>query len=1143
MTNTFLKRFGLFAILCAVFLYTGRANAQGTTGSIVGEVTDISGAVIPGADVIATEINKGIEFRGRADGIGDYVILNVTPGLYRVTASAQGFETGEAENADLVIDQKLLLNFKLKPGAAKTTVVVTEAPTLLQTQSSETGAVMGTEQILNLPLLGRDFYSLALLVPGVTLGSGNTNSFNLSVGGNREYGNSIQIDGVESTTNRTQDVTVQPSVDSVQEFKVSTSAYNAEFGSSAGGVVSIETKAGTNTLHGDAFEFFRPNFTAARPYGFGGAKEPNSTLKQHTFGGTLGGPIKKNSMFFFGSYQGNKQEDAFTELDSTPPMGQISFLPDGSADLSKMIDPLTGTPIPIFDPNASYACFGGCVKQFAGNIIPANRVSRAGKNTLLNFFPKPTLPGIENGWFENFQAFSPVKSFDNEVDGRLDANLGAKDRLYVTYHYYVLNTLVTDPYNGHTVVPGGGDADQANKEDNEATALSATYVHVFSPTTLNEFRFGWSRYVQHQFSLLDGIDYSTKYGMGNIAVPGFPATIAYPYMFMGSGYLTGGSTYKPYNVLDNNFQVTDNFSWSSVARHEFKFGEEFRPLNSNPQFSLFPTGFQYFGSFGFSQTADPTYSFFNPKAFFYNGGSDIADLLLGLPLDTDIGLQLTNPHTKSWYLGLYAQDTFRATPRLTLNYGLRYEFYSPYVEANNHESNFDLASGDILLAGLGGNSRSLINSRKNDFAPRVGLSYMINEKTVFRAGWGLFYSPENDGREDFLTKNTPFAKQAVYANNVYAGLPYAYVDDTGVPRSTAIIAPSSGRINPKTLPNGNLETTYSVNPNLKTGVSQLFNAAIQRQLNSNLALDVAYVGSLAHALSYQINDININPLDSSNNYDNRITPYLGKIQYLSDYGSSSYNSLQVKLTKRESRNLSFLLSYTLGHNLDNGPSPFNVGVNNDQPQNPYDLHPEWASSDADVRNIFIFSGFYRLPIGRGQKYFSDWGRTTNLLFGGWQVNAIYSMQSGTPVNVVRGNNPTGVLPGVRPDLVGNPTLPRGKRTLTKYFNTAAFSSARFDCGAPNAPPNCNPYAPGTAGRNIVVGPGFINLDGSLFKEFAPSDRYRLQLRLEMFNALNTPHFGNPDGDENDGTFGAILHQNNGISQANRVVQIAGKFIF
>ena len=858
----------------------------------------------------------------------------------------------------------------------------------------------------------------------------------------------------------------------------------------------------------------------------------------------MGGPIERNHAFFFGSFEGTREHYAYTSLFQTPPISQINFRPDGSADLSGMVDPIDGNPIPIFDPNVSFACLGTCSQQFAGNIIPANRVSTAGKNTLLDFFPKPNLPGTGNGWFKNFAGLSPDTTTTYKYEGRFDDNLGANDRLYVTYHYYLLNILDTAPFYGHTVVPNGGDNDFANKEDNEATALSATYVHVFSPTTLNEFRFGWSRYVQHQDSLLDGTDYSTKYGMGNIAVPGFPATDAYPYMYLATGYFTGGSTYKPYNVLDNNFQVSDNFTWSSIARHEFKFGEEYRRLNSHPDFSLLPTGYQYIGGYGGARTQDPTYSYYDPNAFFYNGGSDFADLLLGLPLVTDIGLQLTHPHTQSWYLGLYAQDTFRATSRLTLNYGLRYEFYSPYVEAHNYESNFDLASGDILLAGLGGNSRSLIDSRKNDFAPRVGLAYMLNDKTVLRAGWGLFYSPENDGREDFLTKNAPFAQQFTYANNFSNGLPYEYVDDTGVPRNTTIDAPSNGRIDPSTLPNGSGETTFSINPHLKTGVAQLFNAALERQLNPSLALDLAYVGSLGHALSYLIDDININPLDSSNNYDNRITPYLGKIQYLSNYGSSSYNSLQVKLTKRESRNLSFLLSYTWGHNRDNGPSPFNVGVNNNQPQNPYDLHPEWASSDADVRNIFIFSGLYRLPIGRGQKYFSDWGRITNTLLGGWQINAIYTMDSGTPVNVIRGGNPPGVLPGLRPDLIGNPILPRSKRSLGQWFNTAAFNSARFNCNVPNPPPNCNQFAPGTAGRNIVVGPGFINLDSSIFKEFAPSDRYRLQLRFEAFNALNTPHFGNPDGNQSDGgTFGAIQFQNNGTSTANRIIQVAGKFIF
>ena len=1144
MTQFSMKYLGLCAILCAALGAIPKLGAQATTGSITGRVTDPSGAVVPNATIKATEVNKGISFNGRTNAIGDYVVLNVTPGLYKVTASATGFATAEALNAQIVIDQKLLLNFTLKAGAADTTVVVTEAPTMLQTESSETGAVIQSQDITDLPLLSRNFYSLPYLIPGVANGNGSINSFSVTVNGQREYGNSITIDGVESTTNRTQDITVVPSVDSVQEFKVATSAYNAEFGSSAGAVVSIDTKAGTNQFHGDAYEFFRPNFTAARPYGFQGATVPPSILKQHNYGGTLGGPVIHDKAFFFVSYERTEQTNAYTYLDATPPINQIGFLPDGSVDLSQMVDPFAGISAPAglkvkhFDPNVLYACYGGCSQEFAGDIIPANRVSKAGLNTLLNFFPKPNLAGTDNGWYNNFFVDSPTHQTQDQVDARYDQNISSKDRVYLTYHYFDQNQLVTDPYHGATVVPGAGDADQANKEDVQGQTISATYTRVFSPTTLNEFRFGYSNYQENLYSLLDGTDYSTKYGVGNIAVPGFPATIGYPYIYLGTGYLTGGSTYKPYHVKDQNYSINDNFSWSSIARHQFKFGEEFRLLNSHPLFSLFPTGFQYYGSYGFSQTGDQTYGYFVNGAAFYNGGSDIGDLLLGLPYQTSIGLQLTQPHTKSWYLGLYAQDTFKISPKLTLNYGLRYEFEAPYVEANNYESNFDLASGDILIAGRGGNSRSLMVSRKNDFGPRIGFSYLLNPKTVVRAGYGLFYSPENDGREDFLTQSTPFAEQAVYTNYWYNGPPYQYVLDTGVARNTAINIPSSGRIDPMTLPNGNLETTFAVDPHLKTGVSQLFNAAVQRSITNNLSLEVAYVGSVAHNLSYQIGDINANPYDSTNGNNNRITPYLGKIQYLSDYGSVSYNSMQVKFTKRESRNLSFLLSYTYSHDLDNGPAPFNLGhYNNNEPQDPYNLHAEWASSDNDVRHNFVFSGLWRLPFGQGQRFGSNWGRVTDSVLGGWQLNSIYNMRTGTPVNVIRSNNAASVLPGLRPDLIADPVLPRDQRTLLHYFNTDAFSITRFDCSTPTSV-TCN--APGDAGRNILYGPGYINLDASLFKIFSFTERYRLELRLELFNTLNTPHFANPNGDQGNMTnFGEITQ----TIGNQRIAQIAGKFYF
>lgn len=1130
--RTSTKRQSLYWIIgiCCLCLATfSVAIAQSTTGAITGRIIDSTGAVIVGAKITATNRGTNISSTVTSDGVGNYTIVNLQPGVYQVTATMSGFEAVEVPIATLVIDQKLLLNFQMKPGSAVITTIVTGEPPMLQTQTSETGTVMETQDILDLPLQGRQFFDLTSLVPGVVSGGNAVSKFSLSVNGTRSYGNSVQVDGIESTDNRQSDVTVTPSVDAVQEFKVSTSAYSAEFGHSAGGVVSIQTKAGSNQFHGVAYEFFRPNFTAARQYAFGATSQP-STLKQHNYGGTLGGPIRKNKSFFFVSFEGLKMENAYTYLASTPPISQIKFLPDGSADLSGMIDPFGGKRIPIFDPNVSAACYGGCAQEFPNDVIPAGRVSQAGKNVLLNFFPKPNLPGTNNGWFRNFAVDSPVHNNGRNADARFDQKFSDADQLFAVYHYGDTDYFVADPFNGATPVAGAGDADQATKQYSQSQEVSINETHVFSPNTLNVFRFGLIRTTQQQYSLLNGRDLSDKYGVGNITVPGFPATVGFPYIYMGSGYLTGGSTYKPFLMKEQNFEVSDSIPTSHFEKHDLKFGGTFRRLNSYPNFSLFPTGFQYYGSYGYSLTSDPTYSTIIPGAGMWAGGSDIADLLLGLPANVAIGLQLTNPHTQSWELAFYGQDTFRVTPKLTLNYGLRYEYQNPYTEAHDYQSNFDPASGSILLANRGGNSRALMQARKDNFGPRFGFAYQLNSKTVWRGGWGMFFSPENDGREEFLTKNVPFATQSKYGNSLYNGLPFAYNLDVGVPRSTQIQYPQSGgSLNPATIPNGNLLTTYYVDPKLKTGYSQLFNMALERQLSSSLTVELDYVGSLSHNLSYEIGDINAAIDSNGQPVENRVTPYLGTIQALGAYGWGKFNSMQVKVTKRASRNLRFLASYTYGHSLDNGPAPFDLGhTANNYPQNPYDLHAETGSSDFDVRHNFIFSGLYRLPVGRGQAFFSNWGPKTDMLLGGWQINSIYIMRTGLPINVVRNYTPIAAYPGLRPNLVGNPNLPKSKRTLDHWFNTDAFSTDGL-----------GEFQPGNAGRNIFKGPGYINLDFSLFKEFAVDQRFRLQTRLETFNTFNTPHFSNPDGNMSDGTFGSIQYTDGNP----RVVQLAAKFIF
>jgi hypothetical protein len=1128
---------------------------QATTGQISGQVTDPTGAVVPGATITVTDEEKGVSFGGRTNAAGEYTVLSLPPGMYSVTAAASGFSDSKFTHVVLAIDQQMALNFKLRVGAATSVVTVTVAPPVLQTESAEVGTVISGDAITDLPLDQREFTSLTFLVPGVTQlppQSGSINGVGASVSGQREYGNSIQLDGIESTTNRTQDITVDPNVDSVDQFKVITASYNAEFGNAAGGVIAIQTKSGTNSIHGDAYEFFRPNYLAAKETLPGvSAPQPPSALKWNIFGGTVGFPIKRDRSFFFAAYEGERKKDPYSYVDSTVPFNLIKFPGNGNVDFSGLLDPYAGvtsapgggaaagTIDPIFDPVVSVNSYGGAEQQFTGNIIPANRVSPAGLATLLNFYPKPNLTGIDNGWFRNYEVYSPTNTNFDKVDARFDQVITEKDRLYAIYHWQGYNTLVTDPYWGHTVVPGAGDADQANKEDTEPQSISVTYDHIFSPTRLNEVRFGYLFYKENLYSLLNGTDYSTKYGLGNVTVPGYPATVGFPQMYLADGYLAGGSTYKPYHVNDQNYQITDNFTWTR-GRHEYKFGGDLRLLNSHPNFSLFPTGFDYFDSFGYAETSNFYYTYI-PGAYNWAGGSDLADLVLGLPTDVYIGLQLTNPHTKSWNLDYFAQDSFKVTPRITINYGLRYEFQNPWTEANNNISNYDLASGNILVAGRGGNSDSLVMARKNDFSPRFGFDFQLDPKTVIRAGGAIFYSPENDGREDILTQNYPFARQAAYTDWVYDGpasgpsAPWEYQLDTGVARSTAINLPpaDSGAIVPSTVVNGNLETTYAINPKMKTGTTGSFNLTLQEQITKTTSFELGWVGSIARHLSYEIGDINANPANGANNYNNLLTTSLGNIQYLTDAGISSYNAMQVKVTKQTSRNTSFLLSYTWSHSLDNGPAPFNLGhVNNDSPQNPYDLKSEYASGDFDERHNLVFSGAFLLPVGKGQRWGSNWGRIPSAILGGWRYSPIFIARSGNPVNVIRGTNPASILPGLRPDVSGDPNIPRSQRSILHWFDTTAFTVPKNIAG--------QSFLPGDAGRNLVIGPAYVNLDSSLAKDFRIQDRYTLDIRAEAFNTSNTVHLSNPDTNFNSGTFGQI---NSVLSGSDREAQLAVKILF
>jgi outer membrane receptor protein involved in Fe transport len=1090
------------------FLGTVRVAAQSTTGSIGGRVVDTAGAVIPGADVTITNVEKGIQTIVHTNRSGEYDALALPPGMYSVSISRTGFKVENVTVFKLDIDQKARVDVKLTAGNVDQTVSVTDSEPLLQLQGAETGQVIGEREIVDLPLEGRDFLGLTKLVPGVMSGGGGSGqNNNLSISGQREQGNSIQLNGVEVQSNRNNDTGLRPSVDAMQEFKVLTSAYAPEFGRASGGVILLETKAGTNNYHGDLYEFFRPNNTAANPPLTGPGIEP--VLKQHNFGGTVGGPIIKDKAFLFLSYEGVREVTHYTYPNIVPPSQQINYLSNGDVDLSGLTDPYTGLQDPIFNPFFFQTNY--YAQQFPNNLIPESLVSPAGKQILQKLFPAAQ----NNSYFTNYETIQQFQYNQNTGNARFDYTFSQKDRAYVTYDIYQSTSNTGDPFAGNIPIPGGGGADSGNREYAESDTVGVIYDHIFSPNLLNEVRASYYMTPYHQNSLVDGTNLATQFGIANANIQGFPQTYGFPQIQFESGDTTGGSTFEPLDFRDHNIQLVDQISWLK-GHHNFKFGYEYRLLQSTPDFSLFPVPYEYFGGPYLAFTSDPTYTYYDPSAYYATGGNELADLLLGLPYVVEQGLQLTQAHTKANEQTWYVQDYWQITPHLNITYGVRYEYVQPYVEKNNNAANFDPATLSMLIAGRGSNSRSLVNSDKNNFSPRLGINYEVNPKTSIRAGYGVFYSPENDAKEDLLTKNYPFFVQQEFVNSAY-GL--SYFLDQGIARPTSIaIPPGASSVSLTTGSTAN-QTVYYEQPNARTSYTENYNFTIQRLLSRSMSLDLSYVGAESKKLPYAQGNLNVN---------GAISKQIGVVQGLTQAGFGNYNSLQIKFQRQFSAGVSVLGAYTWSKTMDNGPGPFDIGAGT-FPQNPYDLNAEYAPANYDRRHNFVGSGIIELPVGRGKWLLPNAGGITQTMLGGWQLTTITVLQTGTPVNIYFSNSATGAAT-IRPDIVvtngirANPNA--GPRTLGKWFNTEAFTAPKGQYG--------------TAPRNAVYGPGYTNADLSLLKNFALPKEMRLQLRFEAFNALNIAHYSQPNANfAEKATFGEILTgQNN-----PRVMQFAAKVYF
>lgn len=1087
--------------------------SQATSGSVNGKVSDPGGGLIPQANVELACQETGLVTQAKTDSEGSYQATHLAPGHYVLSVRQTGFKPFATTPFELQIDQKLRLDIALTLGAVSETVSVTDVVPLLQTQSAATGEVIGASDIANMPLLGRDFTDLMLLVPGVVHGGGG-NNVNLSVNGQREFGNSIQLNGVEVTGNRNNDTSLRPSVDAMQEFKVVTSDYAPEFGRASGGAILLETKGGSNQFHGTVYEFFRPNNTAAGSYAFSKSSVNHaSQLKQHNFGATAGGPLRKDRTFFFFSYEGMQLRNANIYETTVPMTNQVSFLTDGSADLSAMTDPYTGNQIPIFDPYFYQSNY--YAQQYAGNIIPAGAISPAGKLILTKLFPKPN---NSNNFFSNYTATQRVTSHGSTGNVRFDEALTSRDRLALTYDIAQTESRYGDPYEGSGTYANAGAADSGDHTWLENQSIGLSWVRTISPNLLNDLRASYVITPLEEHSLIDGTRLADKFGIANANIDKFPDTWAFPQIQFETGATTGGSTWKPLSFRDTNMQLSEALTWNR-GRHSFKFGYEYRHLNSHPNFSLFPTPYEYVGGSYAAMTSDPTYSFYDSSAYYGTGGSEIADLLLGLPYVVIQGLQLTNPHTTSNEQSVYLQDSWQIGSRLNLNYGFRYEYRQPYVDANNNASNFDRGTLKMQIAGRGTNSRSLVDPNKADFMPRLGLSYLLDANTTVRAGYGLFFTAENDAREDILTKNYPFFTQDEYVNSPYY---FAYGLDSGIARNTTVNLTSGvSSIDMTTIADSTNQLVYSEPTSFHDGYSEMYNLTVQRLLPLNISLEAGYVGAQAHSLSYEVGNYNVG---------SHLSSKIGKVQTLLPEGKSNYNALQVKVERRFVSGWSLLGSYTYSHNLDNGPAPFNL-KNSSMPQSPFNLLAEYASANSDITHNVVVSNQIDLPFGVGKRYLHSVGPWGDAFIGGWHLNSIASFHTGTPVNIVSNSGYTD-YPGLRPNRVAgqDPNLPRGRRTTKAWFNTAAFTSTP---GQSNSTP-----VVGTAGRNLVRGPGYTNENLSLFKNFSLPDHLSLQFRVESFNLLNTPHYDNPNASRNSGNFGSITSAGD-----SRIMQFALKIIY
>lgn len=1136
---------GLLAVVSwSLLLVVPSASAQVTSGTITGTVTDSSGASLPGVKITITNVQKNDSKDYTTDEAGAYNAPFLIPGTYRVAAEKAGFKRATSTDVILNVDDKARVDITLSVGDIQELVEVSAASPLIRVESSELGEVIGERSVRELPLNGRNFAQLVYLVPGVTPGQAGENlsgastfnprgASNFNALGSQANTNAWLVDGIDDNEYTFNTVIVQPSVESIGEFKVLTGTFSAEFGRGAG-VVSVSTKSGNNDLHGSAFEFHRNSYLDARNF-FNRIGQPQPPFRRNQFGASFGGPVVlpkiyngHNRTFFFLDYYGLRELKGLTFINSVPTaaqrIGDFSGLVDSKGELIRIYNPFStvgktrsrfmcipGSMTPV-TPNSDGTQTGGV----PCNIIPRELLSPVGLN-VASIYPLPNGPGN----FNNYVSSANRIVGDNGGNVRIDHRIGANDSLFARYSYekYSLDApqgqsqccLPTPPAAAKQFDLGPFVAGIQNT-NLTAQGLSIDEAHIFSGSLVNEFITGYSRTIPFTVQSDFGHNSATSLGIRGINVSQF--TTGLPNInFQNNEYtgLSGGPAFLPANPRQTNIQVSDNVAWT-LGAHRTKFG--FRWVHQ--QMSPF-TNTNTRSSLNFDKNFTN-----NPQA--NAEGNGIATLLLGFPTKGTRGFLLQPYYLRNNEYAAFFQDDWKLSNRLTLNLGLRYDVFTADTEKNNRIANFDPQGLRMIYAGTNGTSRTAEKStRYGNIGPRLGFAYDLTGKgtTVLRGGYGISYFPEQQSASNLLGQNLPFA----ISQNFTPDVTPPGVQMSSLPRIDNPFPPINLS---KPLTTGALD---SLNPsvighafNNLTPYAESWNLDVERQIGSSTVAEIAYAGSRGIHLMYCYNANELQPGAESQPSRRLIQPlsHVANILQCDPRNMSNYHSLQGKLTKRLSKGLQFLASYTFSKSLDYGGSAASSGGAVGNPQTVTNLRAGYGPSGFDVKHRFVGSWVYELPFGKGKQWLN--GEFTSRVLGGWQLAGITTLSTGRPFSVTLDQ---GVNNGATswPNRIcrGNLANP----DPAKWFNDKCF--------VPPQPGNVY----GNVGRGILYGPGTVNFDLSLVKNTSISERLRVQLRLDAFNAFNTPNFGFPSTAIGASTVGAITTTIND----NRDLQLALRFEF